>query len=63
MWERNVFDPTKLHWETLCKVCKSLMNCPMLTKPTRCGNMKCNSTNITVGRPGTLDVNQQKRSE
>ena len=63
MWTSNVIDPNKMYWEYRCDDCGWLMHHPMLERPTQCGNRKCDSYNITVGRPGTLGGDQLKRGE
>lgn len=60
MLTRNVLDPKQQHWEYRCEDCGDLRHHPMLERPTQCGNVKCDSYNITIGRPGTLGEKVRK---
>lgn len=41
-------------WEYRCSACGQLRLYPEVESPTQCGN--CDSSRITIGRPGTLPV-------
>ena len=55
MWAKQPINPNESYWDYRCDGCGQLRHWPFREKPTQCGNQKCDSKMLTVGRPGTLN--------
>jgi len=59
MWNRHEVRRDE-QWEYRCRGCGQLRFHAFREKPTQCGNSKCDSKTLAVGRPGTLSSGMGK---